>query len=357
MTVASGEVPAFPNAAGDVLDLDLTGVTGLGLASTNGDGQWTFGNRQAVSFTSIENLADTTLIAVGSGAGVASEVRVFDAATHAFKFSFSPFGSAFTGGVRVATGDVNGDGIADIIAGTGPGAPANVRVFDGITGTQLSGIVGSIAPFGVSKAGVFVAAGDVNGDGNADIIVGRGRGPARVNTFGGDDGALLSTFVSFDGSVTTGVRVAAGDVTGDGLADIITTTAPGIPTIFSVYSGADDSLVTTGVPFSTTYIGGANVAAADLDGDGRAEMIFGKASGKRVRVFDGESLLPFAAFNAFDTAPTGGVQVAGITATGEILAGGKIGNSSIVRAFLPPSTLVDSFTPFATNIPGGIFVG
>ena len=76
---------------------------------------------------------------------------------------------SFLRGVRVATGDVNGESTPEIIAGTGPGGGPHVRVFDSTTGSGE----------GQFQGGVFVAAGDLNGDGASEIVtgVGAGRGP------------------------------------------------------------------------------------------------------------------------------------------------------------------------------------
>src|SRR5205823_9696760 len=64
-------------------------------------------------------------------------------------------------------------------------------------------------------AGVYVATGDVNGDGRADVVVGAGAGGGpNVAVFNGPDGAILSSFFAFDASFTGGVRVAAIDLTG-----------------------------------------------------------------------------------------------------------------------------------------------
>src|SRR5262249_12498018 len=80
------------------------------------------------------------LVITGADAGAVftgPEVRVTDAATGAERFRFMAFPRSYHGGVRVALGDVNGDGTPDIIAGSGFGLGSLVRVFDGNTGAQL----------------------------------------------------------------------------------------------------------------------------------------------------------------------------------------------------------------------------
>jgi hypothetical protein len=63
------------------------------------------------------------------------------------------------GGSTVALADINGDGIADIITGTGPGGGPHVRVFDGPTSQQLTGLIGSFYGYDPNFAGgVFVGA-------------------------------------------------------------------------------------------------------------------------------------------------------------------------------------------------------
>jgi hypothetical protein len=93
----------------------------------------------------------------------------------------------YTHGVNVAAGDINNDGIDEIITAPGPGPdnPAEINVFDH-KGNQLDGLSVTAFPY---MYGAQVASGDVNCDGYAEIIVGAGTGegnPAEVRVFAYD---------------------------------------------------------------------------------------------------------------------------------------------------------------------------
>src|SRR5207244_2395350 len=123
----------------------------------------------------------------------------------------------------VAQGDVDGDGVADIITATGQGGGPRIRVFSGKTGLALADFFAYEPDF---RGGVFVAAGDTNGDGKAEIIAGTelGGGP-RVRVFDGTTQAVIKDFFAFESSLRSGVRVGAADINGDGKAEIVVTAA------------------------------------------------------------------------------------------------------------------------------------
>src|SRR5258705_7847873 len=113
---------------------------------------------------------------------------------------FYPFGMAFTGGVRVAMGDVNGDGTPDLVCATGPGGDL-VNIYSGVDG----GLLWTFNAFNGVTTGIFVAAGDVNGDGYADIVIGSETGDVpTVKVYSGFDHAVLGEFAAFAVNLSTG---------------------------------------------------------------------------------------------------------------------------------------------------------
>ena len=165
--------------------------------------------------------------------------------------------------------------------------------------------------------GLHVAAGDVNGDGVADLVVGSGSGGSPfVAVLDGYTGATLRQFLPYPGGFPGGVYVAAADVTGDGIADIVTGAGPGGGPHVRVFNGVTGDPIAGPLAsfyaYEAAFPGGVRVAAGDLNGDGRAELITaaGPGGGPHVRVFDGVTSAEILGVFAFDPAVAGGVFVA-----------------------------------------------
>src|SRR5436190_8912398 len=113
--------------------------------------------------------AAPTKFVTGPDSGVTSQISPYSVLGFN-QGSFLADTSGFTGGVRVALANVVNTN--DIIAGTGPGTVAVVKVFTGPNHTPVY----SFNPFPGFSLGVYVAGGDINGDGRGDIIVAPGEG-------------------------------------------------------------------------------------------------------------------------------------------------------------------------------------
>jgi len=130
---------------------------------------------------------------------------VYNGVTQALVASFLAYGPNFTGGVFVGAGDVNGDSFADIITGAGANGGPHVKVFDGVTRAERLSFFAFDPTY---LGGVDVTAADRNGDGKADVVVGPGAGiPPTVRSFRGTDGAFLGEFTPADPTFLGGVFV------------------------------------------------------------------------------------------------------------------------------------------------------
>ncbi len=310
------------------------------------------------------------VITTGAGAGGGSHVRQFDAAGTEVGEGF--FGTVNGPGVRVARGDLDGDGHDEIIVSSGQGGPSNVRVWtpDG------KGLVAEVEAYPGFNGGVSIAAADLDGDGKDEIITGAGIGGGpHVRTFkltGEPANRQLVGSAGFYGidnrqGFTGGVNVAGADIDGDGKAEIITAPMSQVAPIVSEfkYNPATEqvALVRFFLAFDQGFRGGVNIAAGDLDGDDKAEIVVGAGPGgaPHVRVLSGEGGgLPGSAY-AYGADFPGGVQVAVGDIDGDgnndIVTGVGAGGGPHVRAFdLDMNPLPTSFYAYGAEFGGGVNV-
>jgi hypothetical protein len=299
--------------------------------------------------------------AVGAGAGGGPRVRVFHDAQANAAFDFFAYDPGFRGGVRVAVGDLNGDGVPDLVTAPGPGSAALVRVFDGRDGSLMV----EFNSFGPEwTGGVTVAAADLQRDGRALVAVGAdaGGGP-HVKVFDLAQGREVASFFAYDQGFRGGVRIAYGDVDGDGVLDLITVPGPGAPAIVKVFNGKDNRLIAEYPAIDPRWAGGAWVAAGNVKGDPRAEVIVGPDAGGPpvVRVLDGLRGQLVRQFEAFPGGFRGGVRVAAHDfdhdGTMEVVCGAGNGlPGSPFRVFSGRNQRPVADVPAFPDFAGGCFV-
>ena len=267
-------------------------------------------------------------------------VKVLDPNDGTTVTQFLAYESSFRGSVRVATGDVTGDGIEDIIVAPGRSRVGEVRVFTQL-GVELPEY--RFLPFGPKwRGGVEVTAADINGDGVKDIVAGMSSGAGMVSGFIVTPGATppvasspTFTFRGFPPRYAGGVMLAAGDFgtfsggrltspTLDRIDEIVVGSNSGRVATVNVWdvSGVP-AIARTILPFGTKFKGGVTLSVAKYDSDVIQDIFVGAGIGGRsaVAIFSGATgqkigSLPAAAFGSFSK-PNAAVFTAALDLTGD----------------------------------------
>lgn len=303
------------------------------------------------------------LVATGADAGGGPHVKVYQASTGVQKFNFFPYEPTFTGGVRVAVGDVNNDGIDDIVTIPATGGAARLRVYDGKDGAPIIDQFVFDVDF---RGGGYVTVGDYNGDTFNDIIVGAGEGGGpRVSVFTIVNNTLapISNFFAYSDEVRTGVRVAAGDLYNIGRENIITSPGAGGGPQINVYDGVRNRGRLVESPLYSFFGGDVNdrngifVTAGNTRGDGKYNILVGSGGGPGVvREYDGRTagLVRELPVPVDETTSGGGVANGPATFNLAFGSGGTLIGGTIAPNSLLPGT--NTGNPFLGVTRGGIRV-
>jgi len=338
----------------------------------------------------------TPIIVLGpdKNPGAPQHVKVVDLGLPpAVTAQFVAYEDTYTGGTRVAVGDLDGDGIAEIITAPGRNRAPEVKVFS-LDGNSVPGFPSFLAYGASFTGGVQLVAADVNGDGKLDIVTVPSYGAADVRVFLNqyplnprfqatpDISFRAFTTVAIGGAVVAGADMGqwvGGSFVNvpDGKAEIVVATGGGTKATVSVFdvSGATPTRVQTFFPFTavnSNFQGGVSLDVARIDADAIPDIIAGMGTNgtSRIEVWAWNTVtanigmlgaVPGAFTGPSNNAP---VNVAAMDTNGDGLGDaifavqGPVGTTGEVHRFDITSTAPFAYqpAPALTGFPGPWFV-
>lgn len=278
-------------------------------------------------------------VVTGAGRLETPQVRVYRGDGQDTGLRFYAYDRRFVGGVRVATCDVDADGIDEIVTAPGIGPGPHVRVLT-IRGGAVQEIVGFYAFDPSFPGGVYPACADLDGDGRAEVIAAMGIGGSpevRIFAVGPGRADSIGSFMAYEPTFSGGVRVAAvkpgtagaasyqivtvpgagrpveirafhstgtsttlvralpvtgpeyqlgafltvGDVNADGMLDVVLASDAGVPALVAGVTLDSGAFLGSFQPFGPSFMGGARVSLGDIDADGRMELLVSPGLGGR----------------------------------------------------------------------------
>ena len=334
---------------GDGLEVETSGLgASVGLFNidkVNGNGVFTFTDpsnsaievARPIIYNSIERITGFSIQAAAVQTTPTNYVMVVSG-----KFNGGPFRGGFVGTLppvapflvspqltnpigpftapEVAVGEIDGDGLPDLIVGFGrnSGSPLvtvvdGFRIFNSSKANQplvVEDIMSQFFAYDPNfQGGVFVAAADTDGDGKDEVVTGADAGggphvkvfkitPVRdpgTQTFkqapNAKNAAVTNEFFAYAANFQGGVRVAAGDVTGDGNVDIVTAAGRNGGPHVKVMT-PNGVMQREFFAYSANFLGGVYVDVGDYNADGFDDILTGAGfgGGPHIRVFDGQAL-------------------------------------------------------------------
>lgn len=295
------------------------------------------------------------------------EVRVYRATTGKLTSKFSVYSSKYVNGLSITGGFLQRGAEPDIVVGTGPGAAPQISVY-----TVKGKLVTRFFPY-LSKlrTGVNVAVADVDGDGYDDLVTapaGSYAGLVRVFRYDPQKKKFtrFAEFTAQSSKFKGGLNIASADLDRNGYAEIIAASAiKGRGSRIEVYQyNSATKRVTSRVVFSAydkKFNNGIEVAAGDVNGDGALELLTSAAPGvTQVRAFSytGRAAKLLGKFNAGSATFTGGADVTALDVNldgkDEVITGTYSNGLPGVRVFAR-NPVKGTFSQIKSRLPAYLF--
>lgn len=242
------------------------------------------------------------ITAPGNGGG--PHIRIFDQEGNIIS-QFFAYSTKFSGGVNLAVGDVDADGVEDIITAPMGQYQPEIKIFD-LLGEEKNNFLAYDVKF---NGGVSVTTSDVNLDGTSEIVTAPSKGGGPHIRIFNQSGKVMGQFFADDKKYRGGIKVAAGDVDGDYHDEIVVSRLGVGEYLVNIYDVAG-SFKNRFFSFGTEYASGINLAVGDYDFDGQLEIVTTKTNVfPTVKIFDNNGVIK-TEFSAFSQDYKGGVNVA-----------------------------------------------
>jgi len=246
-------------------------------------------------------------LVLGAAAGHEPWIKVLTKEGKVFK-QFLALEKSFRGGLNIAVADLDDDGTSEIIVGPASAGLGQVKIFEASGRLKKQFYIAARN----WRGGFSVAAGDLEGRGTKQIIVGYGAGHEPQIRIFNNAGRLLGAFLAYEKNFRGGVNVAVANLDGRkdfSRAEIIVAPGPGREPLLKVFDNRA-KLKRQFLAYNKNWKGGVKIAAGDLTNDGLAEIVVGAYPGAapHVRVFDGRGIL-LESFYAWEEGFKGGANV------------------------------------------------
>lgn len=288
------------------------------------------------------------------------EINIYDSKKLYQEDSWLAYAEDFKGGASLAIGDVNGDGVNEIIVGAGPGGGPNIRVLRQ-DGTQISSFFVYPESF---RGGVKVASCDLDNDGTYEIVTGAGPGGGphvRTLNYLGEP-VFTPGFYAYHPDYRGGVNVACGNVDGDSKGEIVTGVGVGAQPHVRVFSRFGVTKNLDIYPFAERDQGGVDVAVGNVDGGEESEIItsiyrFGRSRVKTYKANEARTIVGM--FEGWPEQVQSGFHIASgdIDNDGfdELLVAVAAGGGPQVRAFEASGQVMpQNFFAYESDFRGGV---
>lgn len=262
-------------------------------------------------------------------------------------------------GGSLAIGDLDGDGIEELVLGAAPGELPQVKIYS-LAGELKREFLVREESF---RGGINVALANLDSRGGARLIVTAKQGDSVVRSYD-LEGRLVKQFYAGAKEHQGGLSLAVGDLEGNGDDKIVVAYGAKEEPQLKIFDQTG-KIISAFLAYEASFRGGVNLAVANLDGrrdGGKAEIIVAPGPGRRseVKVFNnyGEKL---ESFQAYGNNWRGGVQVSAgdINNDGlsEIILGANPGATAHVRVFTKTGLLLESFYAWPEDFSGGVYPG